>query len=218
MGDLSRKYQKPIFCSFIGGRLVYEGEQILNQNKIPSFRFPERAIAAIGGMWQWRQRQTNPPAKFEDKSNLSSESIEQIKSVVKAAVSKSHFSLDNLEADRVVSALGLPTPPTKTAATLEEAREFASQSGWPVVLKLSAPGLLHKATVGGVVTNIWNEAQLELAWDRLDHIVPGLPRVSRRVDLNEKDVRGGGSNRGFKTRPDFQSVLYSGRGQLAELL
>jgi len=57
IGNVSKKYQKPIFCSFIGGSLVSEGERRLNECKIPSFRFPERAIFAIGSMWRWRKYQ-----------------------------------------------------------------------------------------------------------------------------------------------------------------
>ncbi|MCL5784088.1 MAG: CoA-binding protein [Patescibacteria group bacterium] len=61
LGRLSEKYQKPIFCSFIGGSLVLEGEQELNKLKIPSFRFPERAIWATGKMWQFRKLHLEEP-------------------------------------------------------------------------------------------------------------------------------------------------------------
>jgi acyl-CoA synthetase (NDP forming) len=54
IGELGKKYQIPIFCSFIGGSLIAEGEKKLNELKIPSFRFPERAISTIASMWKWK--------------------------------------------------------------------------------------------------------------------------------------------------------------------
>ncbi|OGL87171.1 hypothetical protein A3I40_00780, partial [Candidatus Uhrbacteria bacterium RIFCSPLOWO2_02_FULL_48_12] len=60
IGGLAQKYKKPIFCSFIGGSLVAEGEKTLNKYQIPSFRFPERAIAAIAVMWRFKQRRDKP--------------------------------------------------------------------------------------------------------------------------------------------------------------
>ena len=44
IGNVAKQYQKPILCSFMGGSLVAKGEKILNEHKIPSFRYPERAI------------------------------------------------------------------------------------------------------------------------------------------------------------------------------
>jgi acyl-CoA synthetase (NDP forming) len=55
IGELSAKYNKPIVCSFMGGSSIAVGERVLNAYKIPSFRFPERAVKALAAMWRWRQ-------------------------------------------------------------------------------------------------------------------------------------------------------------------
>ena len=55
IGQLSTNYGKPIVCSFMGGELAEKGEKVLNQYKIPSFRFPERAVKALGSMYRWKQ-------------------------------------------------------------------------------------------------------------------------------------------------------------------
>lgn len=221
IGQLSQKYQKPIFCSFMGGQLVHEGEQILNQRKIPSFRFPERAIYAIGAMWQWRQRQIEP-VQGAGPNNTPEKSMSRIKEIAAAAVLKKQQSLDNLEANEVVANLGIPTPPTAGVTGLDEAKKFAQTNGWPVVLKLSSPALLHKANLGGVVTNIWNEAQLELAWDRLSHKIPELPEEVRAhfgYQIQKEVISGVEVIVGIKHDPTFGPVLLFGAGgQLAELV
>jgi acetyltransferase len=223
IGSLSQKYGKPIFCSFIGGQQVNAGEQILNHHHLPSFRFPERAIAAIGTMWQWRQLQLRPAsAAAAGAPPPPSPKPDRITAIVTDALKTNHRSLDNLEANEIISLLGLPTPATSAVVSLEEAAAFAAQIGWPVVLKLSSPGLLHKATSGGVVTDIFTPAQLELAWDRLNHKIAELPNQARdrlRFQI-QKDVTSGVEVIvGVKHDPTFGPVLLFGAGgQLAELV
>lgn len=222
ISNLSQKYSKPIFCSFIGGQLVNEGKKILNKNKIPSFRFPESAISAIGAMWQWRQRQLNPaPVPFTEAESVSPNSG-RMKAIVAEAVKNNSSSLDNLQANEIVSLLGLPTPATTASSKLEEAQKFALENGWPIVLKFSSPSLLHKASLGGVVTDIWDEDQLELAWDKLSHRITELP-PSTRENMHiqvQKDVTNGIEVIvGLKRDPIFGPVLLFGAGgQLAELI
>jgi len=222
ISDLSKKYAKPIFCSFIGGQLVSEGEQILNQSKIPSFRFPERAIAAIGAMWKWRQRQSLELPEVTEPQLTGTEQGDKIKQIITQAVANNHRTLDNLEADEVMKLLGIPTPPTAAAATVEEAKNVANSIGWPVVLKLSSPGLLHKANVGGVITDIWNEEQLEIAHAKLTSKITELPPdTAKNIRFQvQKDVPEGVEVIvGLKHDPTFGPVLLVGAGgSLAELV
>jgi acetyl coenzyme A synthetase (ADP forming)-like protein len=221
IGELSRKYKKPIFCSFIGGGLVYEGEQILNQSKIPSFRFPERAISAIGAMCGWQEQKSQPAVTVTAESQEAGDR-ERIKKVIGEVLKTSSRSLDSLQANEVVSALGIATPATMAVENVEQAKTFAGQNGWPVVLKLVSPGMLHKAALGGVVANIWNEGELELAWDRLSHKIAELPSQAKeglRYQI-QKDVTSGIEVIvGIKMDPTFGPVLLFGAGgQLAELV
>jgi acyl-CoA synthetase (NDP forming) len=55
IGRLSEIHKKPVVCAFMGGSNIEKGERILNLYKIPTFRYPERAIKALGKMWQWKK-------------------------------------------------------------------------------------------------------------------------------------------------------------------
>lgn len=221
IGGLSAKYKKPIFCSFIGGKMVAEGEAILNNAKIPSFRFPERAIATIGEMWKWNGRQIQPPQSESVQQSIP-DTETKIKEIVDTAVKEGQPSLDNLQANEVAASLGITTPPTAEVKSLDDAKNFATANGWPVVLKLTSPGLLHKAKLGGVVTDIWDEGQLEIAWDRLNHKLPELPEASKAGIrfLMQKDMTNGVEVIvGLKNDPTFGPVLLFGAGgELAELV
>ncbi|OGC45812.1 hypothetical protein A2V49_00170, partial [candidate division WWE3 bacterium RBG_19FT_COMBO_34_6] len=222
IGKISKKYKKPIFCSFIGGNLVAEGEKILNQYKIPSFRFPERAVFAIGAMWQFQKQkdfQKYDSSLIEIK--LPQESV-KIKDIIQKAVSEEMKTLDNLQANEVLSLAGIPTPPTKLVQNVDEAINFAYEIGWPVVLKLSSPGLLHKKDVGGVILDIVNEEQLKDAWFKLGKKIEQLDdKIKTLVKFQiQKDIADGVEVLvGVKQDATFGlTLLFGAGGMYAELV
>lgn len=138
LGVLSKKYNKLIFCSFIGGSLVEKGEEKLNQLQIPHFRYPEQAIWVLGKMC--------PHVNIHQKETVNNQK-----------------SLDNIKANELVSSAGISTPQTAIVSGLESAKSF----GYPVVLKLSSPDIFHKKTAGGVILDIRNNSELESAFKKL---------------------------------------------------
>jgi acetyl coenzyme A synthetase (ADP forming)-like protein len=225
IGNLAKKYSIPIFCSFIGGSLVAKGEQILNEHKIPSFHFPERAISTISLMWKWRkwQQQFSTAHIYNDNPNLiSAENSQNIKKVVEKAINDKQNALENLAVDEILRLSGIPTPPTQIINNLDEAKKFVEENHWPVVLKLSAPGLLHKADVGGVIKNISNEEELKTAIDNLDSKITNLSATyqGKIVKQIQKNIaHGTGVIVGVKRDPTFGPILLFGAGgSLAELI
>jgi len=221
LGVLSQKYRKPIFCSFIGGSLVAEGEQKLNEYKIPSFRFPERAIRAVAQMWKFKHHQEeqaeNAPAQPVDfrvdlKHSLRSSDLKNVL----------QKSPDSIQINEFLQSAGFSTPPTNRVSSLEQAKSFAQQFGYPVVLKLSSPGLLHKKKIGGVITGIENDAQLENAGYKISQAAVRLQQgTGQAVAIQIQKEVGPGVEViiGVKQDPTFGSVLLFGAGgSFAELI
>ncbi|MGE5041308.1 MAG: acetate--CoA ligase family protein [Candidatus Levyibacteriota bacterium] len=223
IGDLGKKYQKPIFCSFIGGTLVAQGEKVLNDYHIPSFRFPERAIWTIGAMAKWRLWQKAhadealiETAPMHEQANL------KIRGIIQKALENNQSTLDNLDANEILTASSIPTPPTQEVTSLEEAKSFIDTYKWPVVMKLSSPGLLHKADIGAIVKDVSDEGALEGAFINLDNKIQELPpelrtHVKKQI---QKDILSGIEVLvGVKRDPNFGPVLLFGAGgTLAELI
>ena len=222
IGGLSKKYKQPIFCSFIGGNLIAKGEQKLNEYKLPSFRFPERAIAALGAMWRFKKQRD----KIEKVSTFPKLKVlanaQKIKKIMEDAKNSGQGSLDNFQANEILSAVGIATPPTKLVSNFVEATKFAKKQGWPVVLKISSPGLLHKKDIGGVITNIGNIKQLDRAWDRLERKITELdPQIKSQVNIQiQKNITEGIEVIvGVKKDSTFGWVmLFGAGGSLAELI
>lgn len=224
IGEVSRKYDKPVFCSFIGGHLTGEGGKILNGLKIPSFTFPERAIYAIGALWKFKtQIEENEKNQVDIYQVLNFDLMpDKIKDVIKTAVKNKQTALDSLDANEVVSGVGINTPPTMRADSLEQAKEFILNNNYPVVLKLSSASLLHKKSVGGVILDIRNETQLEDAWDTLERKREGLNesiKSSVTFQIQKEIPNGIEIIVGIKHDKTFGRVLLFGAGgTLAEIV
>lgn len=149
MIELKNKYpDKPIFGGYMGGETLLEGSRILTEANIPCYTFPEPSIAAIKGLVsysQFKQSETedsNP--HFPDLDRKS------VKAIFYDVLKDHRRVLLGSEAAEVAKAYGIPVAPVALATTPEEAVVQAEEFGYPVVLKVASPKILHKTDVGGV--------------------------------------------------------------------
>lgn len=237
---LSSVHKKPIICAFMGGYEIEKGERVLNQHKIPSFRYPERAIKALGKMWKWKQNSLERAISIkrlsENVEPIHSDiadlvKINEILEIAKASEKYSDTArkipnkravLNNFEANEILKSWYINTPPTASISTLTEAVEFAKENGFPVVLKINSKDVLHKKDVGGVITNIDNPGKLVGSFKTLSDIIDALPvNVQKTSSIQiQKQVAGGVEVIvGVKRDPNFGHVLMFGAGgTLAEII
>ncbi|MCY1281834.1 Protein lysine acetyltransferase Pka [compost metagenome] len=115
----------------------------------------------------------------------------------------------------MLSAAGIAVPAGRVAATLDQAREVASEVGYPLVAKVVSAQILHKSDAGGVVVGVRNEAELEAAWHRI-HDAVGTHRPDAGIDgvLLERMAPAGGLETliGVSRDPVFGHLLTFGLG------
>lgn len=87
--------------------------------------------------------------------------------VIEQAIREKRAVLTEPEAAAVLSAYGIPQPREAVAMTEAEAVEAARHLGFPVVLKLCSPDILHKSDAGGVKLGLRDEAQVRSAFHDL---------------------------------------------------
>jgi len=79
----------------------------------------------------------------------------------------------------LLAANGVPVIPQRLVTSASEAARAAGQTGFPVALKVSAPGLAHKTDVGGVVLGVGSAEAAARAYERIVTAVaaaaPGTP-------------------------------------------
>jgi len=87
--------------------------------------------------------------------------------VIEDVLSRGRKELVEYEAKQVLKAYDLHVPNEKLAKTLDEALEYAKEIGYPVVLKLMSPQILHKSDAKIIALNIKNEDELKEKWEEI---------------------------------------------------
>ncbi|MHA1839289.1 MAG: acetate--CoA ligase family protein [Candidatus Ranarchaeia archaeon] len=89
---------------------------------------------------------------------------QKVDEIISKAYSEGRSFLLEYEAKQVVSAYGLNVTKNKVASSLEEALKFAEEIGYPVVLKIVSPDVLHKSDAGGVKVGLNTPDQVKEAY------------------------------------------------------
>jgi acyl-CoA synthetase (NDP forming) len=71
------------------------------------------------------------------------------------------------EAKTICMEYHIPVTRFKLAKNEEEATEFAEQIGFPVVLKIVSPDIIHKSDAGGVKVNLKSTAEVRNAYRKI---------------------------------------------------
>ncbi len=148
---------------FMGGASVEEAERFLTSHSIPNFRFPEEAARAVAALADYRDFLGSKEGELEQFE------VDRTKtaSIFKHVLEEGRPQLADIEARDVFESYGIRTAQTKLATNLNEAIETGRSIGYPVVMKIASPQILHKTDVGGVKLNIENTDELIEAYDEV---------------------------------------------------
>ncbi|MCJ7716915.1 MAG: acetate--CoA ligase family protein, partial [Anaerolineales bacterium] len=161
VGELSQKIEKPILACFMGEAKVKQGIKILREYEVPNFSFPERASLAFQAMSQYRNVKERKEPVYESFEV----DTEAVKKVLDTAKKDGRYAIGDSEAWDILKAYGLSIPKSVLAKTPQEAIDIAGEIGYPVVLKIASPDILHKTDVGGVKVGLETPEQLRDAFD-----------------------------------------------------
>lgn len=165
IGKLSQRTDKPIFGAFMGEERAKAGEDILSSYDVPNYKFPEQAAQAFAAMRDYNVARTREDAVYVE-YDVDRETVRKTFDKVRA---EGRVSVGEAEARDVATAYGLRLPQNKLAATPEEAVKVANEIGYPVVLKIASPDILHKTDVGGVKVNLTSPSDVRDAFELIVH-------------------------------------------------
>lgn len=163
LGRLSKAYNKPCFGAFMGDAAIKKGVEIMRSYGVPNYQVPERAVAAIAAMWRYRNWLNTPPLHVEQFPV----DREKVRAVFARVRSEGRVTIGDAEARDVMEAYGIPLPKSGLAATPDAAVALAESIGYPVVMKIASPDILHKSDIGGIKLNITSAAEVRDAFDLL---------------------------------------------------
>ncbi|AAB90033.1 acetate--CoA ligase alpha subunit [Archaeoglobus fulgidus] len=200
---------KNAVCCFMGGESVDESERILRSSGIPNFFDPVRAVRAISVLGRYSKISAKERVKEDLDVSVEREKAEEI--IEKLL--ESGGRVVGAEGLPVLEAYGIEVAPYGIARNVDEARDIAESIGYPVVLKVVSPDVVHKSDVGGVKLNV-GENDLEKAFfEILSNVEGRMPKARIEGVLVQKMVDGGKELIvGMKRDPQFGPMIMFGMG------
>jgi len=158
---IDRKTSKPILCCFMGIFDVSAGVKVLQENRIPVYRFPEQAAKAFGALYRyssWLNRQKLAQFPLEHDTA-------RARDIIQGALDQDRRSLTEWEGAELLRCYGFQTLPSFIAKTREEAAEYAASLTFPVALKIVSPHILHKTEAKAVRLHVASPEEAAAAFD-----------------------------------------------------
>ncbi len=201
---------KPILACFLGAEKVREGLETLLHNRIPQFDSPESAVETIRVMAdhvRWRSRPKRVVKLFPVNRR-------KVETIVERHLRQDRFEVGEADAKEIFEAYGFVTPRGSIATTGGQAANIADQLGYPVVLKIWSPDILHKSDVGGVKIGINSRQEVIDAFDLMMYRIPKkMPEANiLGVLVQEMCRKGREVILGMTRDPHFGPLMMFGMG------
>ena len=167
---------KPVLACFMGGNAMREAVEFLGRHQVPNYPYPERAVQALAAMARYQEWRGQPP----DAIVQVPADREAVRAIFAQTRSQGRVNLGELEARQVLEAYRIRVPPSQLAQSAEEAGQWADQIGYPVVMKIVSPDILHKSDIGGVRVGIRSRQE---AMDAFELMMLRVRRFAPNADL-----------------------------------
>jgi len=155
---------KPVTVSYVGGEKSEKAMKWLVENGIPAYSAPDLAINAIAALREYALNKENNQGNDLDFKGTDKQ---KALSVIEKARRDGRDALTEIEAKQIFEAYQLPVTHSRVAKTEDEAVKLAIEIGYPVVMKIVSPQILHKSDAGGVKVNIKDETAVRATYNTI---------------------------------------------------
>ena len=182
---------KPVLASWMGGKNLEQGRQILRDAGIPVFESPDTAAKIFNYCWEYTH---NLREMYEQpKAPLHAADTAEAGKIIEKALAEGRNLLTENESKQLLASYGIPVVQTVVCETVEAAVATAEQMKFPVVVKLNSETITHKSDVGGVQLNIRDAAGVAAAWNTIRNNLEKLGKlegfqgvtVQRQLNLSD---------------------------------
>ncbi len=155
-----QRAKKPVAVLCIGGRFAPTMDGLTSKEEFPFFVSPQECIKAIGNLIRYHRYLKRTPEILP---------FDRLKAKEKAlkVINRAGRQINEVCRRQVLSCYGIRTVREKLASSLQEALHIGSSFGYPVVLKVESPDILHKSDINGVELHIRNSSELKESYLRI---------------------------------------------------
>jgi len=216
-GDVARaiaenaeKTEKTVLVCMVGEQSLAEARAVLHQNHVPLSIFPEVPGNVLGAMKKYRDWLAKPQEAFSQRE-IPPAAKKEAASLLSAVQNQ---ALGEAETRPVLAAYGLDLIEGGLAVDAQAAGEIAKGIGFPAVVKIVSPQILHKSDMGGIALNLDSaEAVKDAVEDMRTRIEAAIPNVEVKGYLVEKMASEGLEVIiGMRRDPTFGPLMMFGLG------
>jgi len=156
---------KTILASLMGLAEGIENRRIMSEGGIPYYLYSEPAIRTLKAMYdfkKWINEASNKRAALQFAKDTS-----KVKSIFENVRKNGRNNLLEEEGYEVLEAYGFPTPKSILCTTEQECINAARQIGYPLVMKIVSPDIIHKSDAGGVKVGIKTDDELKKSFNTI---------------------------------------------------
>jgi len=201
---------KPVLAAFMGAAKVAAANAALNAGGVPTYDGPESAVRTIAAMADY-VRWKNRPKRVVKLFPVNRHRVERI---IDRHLRRGEREIGETESKEILEAYGFVTPKGSIATTAEQAGNIADQIGYPLVMKIWSPDIVHKSDVGGVKVGLNSRQEVIDAFDLMMYRVPKQrPEAKILGVLVQEMVRSGREViLGMNRDPHFGPLMMFGMG------
>lgn len=208
--SMSKKHKKTMLASLMGLDEGITNREILAAGDVPYYTYAEGAIRTLAAMLKFANWIKTPEGKIP-KFKVDKLKAKKIFDKVKK---EKRPNLLEEEGQEVLKAYGLPLPKSALAKTEADAIKIAKQIGYPVVMKIASPQIIHKSDAGGVKVNLTNDLEIKEAFKT---IIANAKKYNKNAEIKGvlivEMVKGGKELIiGSKLETGFGPVIMLGMG------
>ncbi|OIQ45473.1 MAG: protein acetyltransferase [Gammaproteobacteria bacterium MedPE] len=209
----ARGRQINILTNWMGEGSAHQARKMIRKAGIPTFRTPDGAVGAFMHMVEYRRNQRLLQETPKSISRHYQTAPDEARKIAQELIASGHTNIDLNKAAPLLNLYGLNTLTTYHVDSPEQAASLATKIGYPVALKLSAPMLIHKASIDGIKLNLMNDEAVKF------HAQAMLDAQSENKHINGLNLQQMANTAGtqelrFAMHNDaiFGPVLYIGEG------
>jgi acetyltransferase len=205
-----RKPAKPVFACFLGASKVAEAIAVLRDGGIPQYDSPEAAVLTIKVMADYVRWRARPKRVVK----LFSVNRHKVENIIERHLRQGISQIGEAESKEILGAYGFVTPKDAVANTPEQAVNIAEQIGFPVVLKIWSPDIIHKSDVGGVRVGLETPQDVMDAFDLMMFRIPKKLPSAKILGILVQEMCSGGKEviLGMHRDPHFGPLMMFGMG------
>lgn len=202
---------KPVVSWWAAGSLSDPGIKALSDSDIAFFRSPERCAIAVKSLVKYYQlletRKNSTESCYDADYSIP---VDSVKNILDAG----DKCLSEHQSKAILKLYGIPVTRENVAKSSHEAISFAEEIGFPVVLKIDSPDIMHKSEAKAIRLGVNSKEEILQCYKE---IIENAERYDSKARINgvlvQEMIRGGTEVIvGMSEDPQFGPTIAFGLG------